>query len=127
VIHCGANAKPFVASDWMPTTDAITVVLRACDPALNRRRSWAVEAGLDLFGDWTARVSFGRIGGRGRMIWRAFASEESARDFVRKGLRRRRSAVRRCGVAYKVIEASPDVLPLVVEAGLQWEKRRPEH
>lgn len=40
----------------MPAMDAIKVVLRACDPALNRHRSWVVEAGLDLFGNWTARV-----------------------------------------------------------------------
>jgi putative SOS response-associated peptidase YedK len=32
------------------------VVLRAWDPSLNRYRSWSIEAGQDLFGNWTARV-----------------------------------------------------------------------
>ncbi len=107
----------------MSTIDGIKVVLRACDPTLDRRRSWAVEAGIDLFGEWTARVSYGRIGSRGRTIARVFESEKLAREFVRKGLRRRRSAKRPCGVAYTVIEASPEVLPFVVAAGLEWEIR----
>jgi predicted DNA-binding WGR domain protein len=103
----------------MSTIDGMKVVLRACDPSLDRRRSWVVEAGIDLFGEWMARVSFGRIGARGQTIWRVFESEKLAREFVRKGLRRRRSAMRRCGVAYKVIEASPAALPLIAEAGLE--------
>jgi predicted DNA-binding WGR domain protein len=100
--------------------DAIKVVLRGCQPSLNRYRSWSIEAGLDLFGNWTARVSFGRIGSRGRMILREFASEEDVRLFVRKGLRRRCSAVRRAGVAYRVVEASPDVLSVIAHVGLEW-------
>ena len=97
----------------MSTIDEMKIVLSACDPTRDGRRSWIVEAGIDLFGEWTARVSYGRIGARGRTIWRVFESEKLAREFVRKGLRRRRSAMRRCGVAYKVIEASPAALPLI--------------
>ena len=104
----------------MPAVDSIKVVLRACDPSLNRFRSWSVEAGLDLFGNWTARVAFGRIGSRGRVISREFASEEDVHAFVRKGLRRRRSAIRRAGVAYRVVEASPDVPPVITGVGLEW-------
>jgi predicted DNA-binding WGR domain protein len=103
----------------MSTIEGIKGVLRACDPTLDQRRSWTVEAGIDLFGEWTARVSYGRIGSRGRTIWRVFESEKLAREFVRKGLRRRRSAMRRCRVAYKVIEASPAALPLIAAAGLE--------
>ncbi|VFU17466.1 WGR domain-containing protein [Methylocella tundrae] len=102
----------------MSTIDGLKVVLRACDPTLDRRRSWAVEAGIDLFGEWTARVSYGRIGSRGRTISRVFESEKLGREFVRKGLCRRRSAKRRCGVAYTVIEASPAALALIAAAGL---------
>jgi hypothetical protein len=40
----------------MPATNAIKVVLRACDSSLNRYRSWSIEADQDLFGNWTARV-----------------------------------------------------------------------
>ena len=56
----------------MTMIDGMKVVLRACDPTLDRRRSWAIEAGIDLFGEWTAPVSFGRIGSRGRTIWRVY-------------------------------------------------------
>ena len=104
----------------MPAVDLIKVVLRACDPSLNRFRSWSVEAGIDLFGNWTARVAFGRIGSRGRVMSREFASEEDVHAFVRKGLRRRRSAIRRSGVAYRVVEASPDVLSFIAGVGLEW-------
>jgi predicted DNA-binding WGR domain protein len=126
VIHSLANAKAFFGNWRMSTIDGMKVVLRACDPSLDRRRSWVVEAGIDLFGEWMARVSFGRIGARGQTIWRVFESEKLAREFVRKGLRRRRSAMRRCGVAYKVIEASPAALRLIAAAGLQWEGLRSE-
>lgn len=97
----------------MAVTDEIAILLQGRNPAANRHRAWRVEAGLDLFGKWIVRVSFGRIGCRGRTIAREFASEEEARNFVRNGLRRRRTAIRRCGVDYRVIEASPAALPLL--------------
>jgi len=75
-----ANAKAFFGKCRMSLIDGMKVVLRAWDPTLDRRRSWAVEAGIDLFGEWTARVSFGRIGSRGRTIWRVFESEKLARE-----------------------------------------------
>jgi hypothetical protein len=72
------------------------------------------------------RVSFGRIGNRGRAIPREFASKEEIWAFVRKGLRRRCSAVRRCGVLYRVLDASPDGRPFVAGVGLDWESRAAE-
>jgi predicted DNA-binding WGR domain protein len=87
--------------------DEIAILLEARDPAANRHRFWRVRVDRDLFGLWNARVTFGRIGGGGRMIRYDFASKEAAHAFVRSGLLRRRGAVRRCGVAYQVIEAAP--------------------
>jgi len=101
----------------MPAIDAIKVVLRACDPALDRYRSWSVEAGQDLFRNWMVRVSFGRIGCKGRTIAREFASEDDVRAFVRMGLRRRQTAIRRLGVAYRVVEASPEASPILAFVG----------
>ncbi len=101
----------------MPAIDAIKVVLRASDPSRNCYRSWSVEAGLDLFGKWTVRVSFGRIGSNGRTMAREFASEDEVRAFVRRGLRRRSTAVRRLGVAYRVIEASPEASLILALVG----------
>ncbi|VTZ26642.1 conserved hypothetical protein [Methylocella tundrae] len=63
-------------------------------------------------------MSFGRIGNRGRAISREFASKEEIWAFVRKGLRRRHSTVRRCSVLYRVLEASPVGRPIVAGVGL---------
>ena len=95
-----------------------------CSGGVCHAKDYRDHAIATLFGQVMVRLP--RFRCRGRMIWRAFASEESARDFVRKGLRRRRSAVRRCGVAYRVIEATPAVLPFIAEAALEWEERRPQ-
>jgi predicted DNA-binding WGR domain protein len=102
----------------MAVTNEIAILLQGRNPAANCHRAWRVEAGLDLFGKWIVRVSFGRIGCRGRTIAREFASEEEARSFVRNGLRRRRSAVRRCGVDYRVVDASPAALALLTAVSL---------
>ncbi|MGB5083311.1 MAG: WGR domain-containing protein [Methylocystis silviterrae] len=102
----------------MAVVDEIAIVLHGHNRDADHHRSWRVEAGRDLFGNWIARVSFGRIGCRGRAIAREFASEDEARAFVRKGLRRRRSAIRRCGVDYRVVEASAAASPLLAVVGL---------
>jgi predicted DNA-binding WGR domain protein len=96
----------------------ISIALQACDPAANRHRSWRVEAGRDLFGQWWARVCFGRIGCRGRTMRHEFGSEAEARAFVRRGLRRRRGSIKRCGVAYRLIEASSAAAPLLAITGI---------
>ena len=102
----------------MALADEIAIVMQGRNSAANRHRSWRVDAGRDLFGQWTVRVSFGRIGCAGRTIAHAFASEDEARTFVKNGIRRRRGAIRRCGVVYEIIEASPAALPLLTIAGL---------
>ena len=73
------------------TTDPMTDVhieLHACDPARNRYRAWRVVASADLFGLWTAHVTFGRIGAAGRTIRHEFSNEAAALGFIRRGLRR---------------------------------------
>ncbi len=83
----------------------IRIMLRAQDPQANRMRAWGVMAGRDLLGDWTAEVRFGRIGGRGRGVTRVFTSEQAMQRFLRAALRRRATAPRRIGVAYRCAEA----------------------
>jgi predicted DNA-binding WGR domain protein len=85
----------------------ILIELHAHDPARNRRRAWRVVAGADLFGLWIAHVSFGRIGAAGRTMRHEFTSEAEAIRFVRRSLHRRATAVRRLGVPYRPVEASP--------------------
>lgn len=97
----------------MAAMDDIAILLQGRNAEANRHRTWRVEAGRDLFGKWMVRVSFGRIGCRGRTFGREFASEDEARAYVGDGLRRRKGAVRRCGVEYRVIHASPAALPLL--------------
>ncbi|WP_185966551.1 WGR domain-containing protein [Methylosinus sporium] len=97
----------------MAAMDEIAILLQGRNAEANRHRAWRVEAGRDLFGKWMVRVSFGRIGCRGRTFAREFASEDEACAYVRDGLRRRKGAVRRCGVEYRVIDASPAALPLL--------------
>lgn len=92
----------------MPVIGTIEAVLLACGPALDRHRSWSLVAGQDLFRNWTAGVSFGRIGCNGRTISRELALEDKLRAFVTNGLRRRKTAIRRLGVAYRVVEDSPE-------------------
>jgi predicted DNA-binding WGR domain protein len=97
----------------MAAMDEIAILLQGRNAKANRHRAGHVEAGRDLFGKWMVRVSFGRIGCRGRTFAREFASEDEVRAYVRDGLRRRKGAVRRCGVEYRVIDASPAALPLL--------------
>jgi predicted DNA-binding WGR domain protein len=95
----------------------ISVELEARDASVNCQRSWRVAAGRDLFGAWTAEVHFGRLGTRGRAMRHRFESEEETRSFVRARLRRRQSLVRRLGVRYRLVHASPAALTLVALAG----------
>jgi hypothetical protein len=93
------------------------IELQACAPAANCYRRWRVEVGPDLFGLWTARVTFGRIGRAGRTIRYEFSSEPELQAFLRNRLRRRASAERRIGVAYSVTRAPSAAEPLLRLAG----------
>src|SRR5882757_1607186 len=96
----------------------ISIDLQAKDVDANRLRAWRVEAGPDLFGVWVTTVRFGRIGAAERALGYQLASEAEVRSFVRTRLRRRGTAKRRIGVAYRVIAASPDAEPLLAGTGL---------
>ena len=94
------------------------IELQACDPAANRRRAWRLEAGRDLLGAWTTEVQFGRIGCVGRSIRRTFAAETEVRAFVQARLRRRATAPRRIGVAYRCVSADAASMPLLAATGI---------
>ena len=98
--------------------DVIRIEMRACDPSRNCFRAWRIEAGQDLFGLWTASVSFGRIGRSGRRLSHAFPTETATLAFVRAGLRRRQTSVKRFGVPYRLTEASPAAAPLLELTGV---------
>ena len=85
---------------------------------MQHSRAWRIETGPDLFGVWVTTVRFGRIGAADRALSYQFASEAEVRSFVRTRLRRRGTAKRRIGVAYRVIAASPEAQPLLHLTGL---------
>lgn len=43
-----------------------SILLEADCPELNIRRSYLIEAGQDLFGNWIVEINYGRIGCKGR-------------------------------------------------------------
>ena len=88
-------------NDFADMNLAFSTLLHACDPARNHWRAYRVEAGQDLFGDWLVEVTFGRIGPGGRTVRYVAADEQGARILTRACLRRRASARRRIGIAYR--------------------------
>jgi hypothetical protein len=54
-----------------------------------------------LLGDWLVEITYGRIGTRGRRIRYAVQGEAQAKKPVRDTLRRRATARKRIGVAYR--------------------------
>lgn len=81
--------------------DAFSALLEARDPALGRFRAYRLEAGTDLLGDWLVDITYGLIGTRGRCIRHLVQDEAEAKKLVRESLRRRATARKRIGVAYR--------------------------
>ena len=65
--------------------------------------AWHAEAAPDLFGTWLVQTRYGRIGTEGRRLARSFPSEEAARAYLTRLLRRRATAPARLGVPYREI------------------------
>ncbi|AKH44313.1 putative DNA-binding WGR domain protein [Altererythrobacter atlanticus] len=87
------------------------VHLRAVDPARNVARRYEIVATAGLFGEIIVQVDWGRIGTRGQSRRLSFPSEGEAGDYVRTLLRRRNTAHRRIGVAYREVTGSCPVRP----------------
>jgi predicted DNA-binding WGR domain protein len=75
----------WVSTRCLVMMNEIFIGLEAKDPEANRLRSWQVEAGPDLFGVWTVKVCFGRIGTVGRAVRHDFASEAEANHSCAQG------------------------------------------
>jgi hypothetical protein len=78
--------------------------LEARDPAQGRFRSYRIDAGLDLLGDWIVHATYGRIGTPGRTVRHVAADEAGARKIVKHCLQRRATAPKRIGVGYQLRE-----------------------
>ena len=80
------------------------IILEARNPARRCSRQYRVEAGTDLFGVWVVEIGYGRIGTAGRSRSYVVRDEEEARHLAQSILKRRATAPRRIGVAYRVRE-----------------------
>lgn len=80
---------------------------QAIDPAQNVAREYNLSIVTDLFGWTIVERHWGRIGTKGRRSATSFENRQDAERFVHSVRRKRASAVRRIGVAYKMLP-SPD-------------------
>lgn len=80
--------------------NAFAAVFEARNPEPKHFRSYRVEEGTDLLGDWIFEITFGRIGTFGTSIRHAVCNAEEAQRLVRKNLQRRSSAPKRIGCPY---------------------------
>lgn len=80
------------------------ITLEARNPARGCLRHYRVEAGTDLFGVWLVVIGYGRIGTAGRTRSFVVRDEAQARRLAQSILRRRATAPRRIGVAYRILE-----------------------
>lgn len=84
--------------------DNFHITLEAKNPEKGNFRSYAIDAGQDLFGHWKIEVSYGRIGRRGRSVTYSAPDDKEAAAIIRHCLKRRATAPKRIGVSYKVRE-----------------------
>lgn len=82
------------------------VELVALDPARNIRRRYSIVASIDLFGMIVVETRWGRIGAAGQTQCHAFADRAAADRHVAAILRRRGTAERRIGIAYRPVARS---------------------
>jgi predicted DNA-binding WGR domain protein len=79
-----------------------SILLNAECPALNIKRSYFIQAGQDLFGNWVVEINYGRIGRKGRIKVLLKNTEQEAQAEIKRRLKKRESAIKRIGVPYIV-------------------------
>jgi predicted DNA-binding WGR domain protein len=80
----------------------LTIALEAHNDDLNHHRRYEITVGRDLLNDWTLSIRYGRVGGGYQTQKFAGKDEDQILAIVRERLRRRRSAPKRIGCAYRV-------------------------
>ncbi|GIK15206.1 MAG: hypothetical protein BroJett003_01700 [Planctomycetota bacterium] len=86
--------------------DLLTISLEAHNDERNHHRRYEVSVGRDLLGHWIVTVRYGRVGRPARELRFGSRDVETARSIFADRLRRRLSAVRRIGCAYRIRELS---------------------
>jgi hypothetical protein len=80
----------------------LTVAFEAHNSDSNHHRRYEIRIGRDLFDDWTVAIRYGRTGQGGQERRYASAEPASLRAVIRERLRRRLSAPKRIGCAYRL-------------------------
>lgn len=83
--------------------ELLTIALEAHSDELNHHRRYELSVGRDLLGDWVVTVRYGRVGQPLRELQFAGPDADAARAVLRDRLRRRLSAPRRIGCAYRMV------------------------
>lgn len=84
---------------------SLFIKLEARSSAHRCFRAYEIAVGADLFGIWLVEMSYGRIGTQGRTKVRSYSTPEEAQAEIDACLRKRASAPRRIGVAYRLRRA----------------------
>ncbi|MGH7275205.1 MAG: WGR domain-containing protein [Nitrospiria bacterium] len=84
--------------------EQFNIRLEAKNPEEGRLRAYRIDAGHDLFGQWSIEVNYGRIGRCGRSVTYSAADDAVAAAIVRNCLQRRATAPKRIGVPYQIRE-----------------------
>lgn len=80
----------------------LSIALEAHNDELNRHRRYVVEVGRDLLGDWAVTIGYGRAGEPLRLMQFGSPDALAMQRVVREHLRRRLTAPRRIGCAYRL-------------------------
>lgn len=84
----------------------MTIALEAHSNELNHHRRYEIVVGRDLFGGWTVSIGYGRAGQQLRSLRFGGQDERVMQRVVRERLRRRLSAPKRIGCAYRLSSVS---------------------
>ncbi len=80
----------------------LTVAFEAHNSEQNHHRRYQVTLGRDLLDDWTVAIRYGRTGKGGQEKRFASPKAEDMRKLISERLRRRLSAIKRIGCAYRL-------------------------
>jgi predicted DNA-binding WGR domain protein len=81
----------------------LTVAFEAHHTEHNHHRRYQVTVGRDLFDAWTVAIRYGRVGQDGQQKRYVSPTAEEMRRIISERLRRRLSATKRIGCAYRLI------------------------
>lgn len=80
----------------------LTIAFEAHSDEQNHHRLYQITVGRDLLDDWTVGIFYGRCGQRNQEKRFASAKAEEMRVLIRNRLKRRLSAPKRIGCAYRL-------------------------